>query len=143
MAQPSGFLDSQHPDYICKVQKSIYGLKQDPRAWLDRFTSHLLTLGFHASIADPLLFNILCQGKSVIYLLLYANDIILTSNDPQAISSPIAVLATTFELCVTFLACKLSINLVVFFCINQSISMIFFTSFTCLLVRLHLLPLYS
>ena len=32
MSQPPGFLDSEHPDFVCKLDKSIYGLKQSPRA---------------------------------------------------------------------------------------------------------------
>nr|GFB13566.1 ribonuclease H-like domain-containing protein [Tanacetum cinerariifolium] len=33
MQQPLGFRNSQHPDYVCVLQRSLYGLKQAPRAW--------------------------------------------------------------------------------------------------------------
>jgi hypothetical protein len=33
MKQPPGFVDSTHPTYICKLDKSLYGLKRAPRAW--------------------------------------------------------------------------------------------------------------
>jgi hypothetical protein len=33
MRQPSGYGDTQHPGYVCKLDKVIYGLKQAPRAW--------------------------------------------------------------------------------------------------------------
>ena len=32
-AQPSGFVDSSKPDYVCRLNKSLYGLKQSPQAW--------------------------------------------------------------------------------------------------------------
>ncbi|KAI0504422.1 hypothetical protein KFK09_015374 [Dendrobium nobile] len=33
MKQPPGYSDTHHPDFICKLHKSIYGLKQAPRLW--------------------------------------------------------------------------------------------------------------
>lgn len=54
MQQPQGFV--QQPNLVCKLQKPLFGLKQAPRAWSECFTSHLLTLGFVASMADSSLF---------------------------------------------------------------------------------------
>lgn len=42
MIQPPGFEDKSRPDYLCKLKKAIYGLRQAPRAWFDRFSSFLL-----------------------------------------------------------------------------------------------------
>jgi hypothetical protein len=44
--QPTSFTDSAHPDHVCHLNKSLYGVKQAPHAWYSRFASHLLTLGF-------------------------------------------------------------------------------------------------
>nr|GEV92813.1 retrovirus-related Pol polyprotein from transposon TNT 1-94 [Tanacetum cinerariifolium] len=40
VTQPKGFVDPQHPKKVYKVVKALYGLYQDPRAWMihDRFT---------------------------------------------------------------------------------------------------------
>ena len=54
MQQPPGYIDAAHPTYVCKLHKSLYGLKQAPRAWFERFTFHLIHLGFQASFADKL-----------------------------------------------------------------------------------------
>ena len=82
---------------MCKLHKSLYGLKQAPHAWFERFTSHLLTIGFTASIADPSLF-VFHNGSTFLYLFLYVDDIILTGNNPVAVTSLITALASTFEL---------------------------------------------
>jgi hypothetical protein len=97
MIQHPGFVDPTHPDHVCKLQKSLYGLKQAPRAWFERFTSHLLTIGFVASTTDPSLF-VLRTGSTVLYLLLYVDDIILTGNSSSTVISLITQLAHTFEL---------------------------------------------
>uniref|UniRef100_A0A2N9ID50 non-specific serine/threonine protein kinase n=1 Tax=Fagus sylvatica TaxID=28930 RepID=A0A2N9ID50_FAGSY len=68
-----------------------------PSAWFERFTSHLLTLGFIASVANASLF-ILRRGSLTVYLLLYVDDIIITGNDSSVITSIISQLSTAFEL---------------------------------------------
>jgi hypothetical protein len=44
--QPPGFEDLKHPDYAFKLKKSLYGLKQDPRAWYERINNFLLENDF-------------------------------------------------------------------------------------------------
>ena len=56
MVQPPGYVDPSYPNHVCRLWKSLYGLKQAPRAWFDRFSTQLLDLGFHASLADSSLF---------------------------------------------------------------------------------------
>ena len=65
MAQPLGFVDLALPAHVCQLHKSLYVLKQAPRAWFERFTSHLFTLGFTASVADASLF-ILSHGSVIV-----------------------------------------------------------------------------
>lgn len=48
----SGFEDPAHPDYVCRMNKSLYGLKQASRAWYNRFAAYLLTLGFVEGKSD-------------------------------------------------------------------------------------------
>jgi Reverse transcriptase (RNA-dependent DNA polymerase) len=33
MTQPPDFVDPQHPDHVCRLNKTLYGLRQSPRAW--------------------------------------------------------------------------------------------------------------
>ena len=97
MQQPPGYVDPLHPSYVCKLHKSLYGPKQAPRAWFERFTSHLLHLGFTTSMVDKSLFIFHSSG-TIIYLLLYVDDIIVTGNNSSKISSLITALNQVFEL---------------------------------------------
>ena len=89
MVQPLGYVDLAHPTHVCKLLKSLYGLKQAPRAWFERFSTELLHLGFQASLSNSSLF-IFGQGSLVVYLLVYVDDIVMTGNNPQFLSSLIA-----------------------------------------------------
>ena len=77
MTQPPGFKDHSRPDFVCKLHKSLNGLKQAPRAWFERLSSFLQQLGFTGSRTDPFLF-IFHQHNIVSYLLVYVDDILLT-----------------------------------------------------------------
>ncbi|KAM1466444.1 hypothetical protein ACFX2I_031643 [Malus domestica] len=97
MCQPQGFVNQVHPEYVCKLHKSLYGLKQAPRAWNDRFTKFLFTLGFQSSYADSSLF-IKHDGTSIVVLLLYVDDIILTGDSDEGVHSVIQQLTTEFDM---------------------------------------------
>ena len=86
MEQPPGYIDPRFPTHVCLLKKALYGLKQAPRAWFQRFSSFLLTLGFSCSRADTSLF-VFHQQSSLIYLLLYVDDIIVTGNNPSLLDS--------------------------------------------------------
>ncbi|KAL9230762.1 hypothetical protein vseg_006073 [Gypsophila vaccaria] len=79
MHQPSGFRDRSLPNHVCLLQKSLYGLKQAPRAWYQRFANYVSTIGFTQSKSDNSLF-IYHDGTEMAYILLYVDDIILTSS---------------------------------------------------------------
>jgi hypothetical protein len=95
--QPAEFLSSSHPDYVCKLNKSLYGLKQAPRTWFLRFTSFLLKVGFQAFKSDTSLF-VLHRGCSCLYLLLYVDENILTSNSSEFLNHIIADLCSEFAM---------------------------------------------
>ena len=83
MSQPPGYVDPRHPHHLCKLEKSLYGFKQAPRAWFARLSSKLQTLGFSASKADVSLF-IYKQDSVTIYMLVYDDDIIVVSSTSSA-----------------------------------------------------------
>ncbi|GJZ47416.1 copia protein [Tanacetum coccineum] len=97
MHQPMGFRDSKHPDYVCLLKKSLYGLKQAPRAWYQRFADFVHTIGFVHSQSDHSLF-VYRKGRDLAYLLLYVDDIILTTSSDALRHSLIDFLAQEFAM---------------------------------------------
>lgn len=85
MRQPPGYEESKVPHYLCKLDKALYGLKQAPRAWYSRLSKRLQELGFTSSKADTSLFFFNKKGL-VMFLLVYADDIIVASSCSQAVT---------------------------------------------------------
>lgn len=71
---------------MCKLTKSLYGLKQANRQWFSKLTVFLQSLHFQQSYADTSLFT-LTQGHQFIALLVYVDDILLAGNDQVLINS--------------------------------------------------------
>ena len=81
MDLPPGFEGKLGPNKVCKLKKSLYGLKQSPRAWFERFGKVVISHGYHQSQADhTMFFKFSKEGKSAI-LIVYVDDIILTGDD--------------------------------------------------------------
>ncbi|GKD62882.1 retrotransposon protein, putative, ty1-copia subclass, partial [Tanacetum coccineum] len=53
MVQPEGFVDPKHPRKVCKLQRSIYGLKQASRSWNKRFDEEIKRFGFTQNLDEP------------------------------------------------------------------------------------------
>jgi hypothetical protein len=85
MRQSPGFENPHALHSICKLDKAIYGLKQAPRAWYSKLSSKLCDLGFIPSRADTSLFLYNKSGISI-YVLVYVDDIIVTSSSDHAIT---------------------------------------------------------
>jgi hypothetical protein len=96
-SQLIGFADPIHLYLVCRLHKSLYGLKQVPRAWYDRFATYLLSLGFVEDKADTLLF-IFRQGADTVYLLLYVDDIILIASSTTLLRRTVSALQHEFAM---------------------------------------------
>jgi hypothetical protein len=83
-SQPTSFIDPAHPQLMCRLNKPLYDLKQEPWAWYHWFTSYLVSLGFMEAKSDTLLF-IYHRGTDTAYLLLYVDGIILTASSLEIV----------------------------------------------------------
>jgi hypothetical protein len=80
MIQPEGFTDPKDASKVCKLQRSIYGLKQASRSWNLRFDEVVKGFGFIKNDEEACVYK-KESGSSIVFLILYVDDILLIGND--------------------------------------------------------------
>ena len=81
-----GFVDPTSTSKVCKLKRSICGLKQASRSWNIRFDEVVTGLGFIKSKEGSCLYMKL-SGSSIVFLILYVDDILLIGNDVSMLNS--------------------------------------------------------
>ena len=80
MIQPEGFVNPTNADKVCKLQRSIYGLKQASRSWNLRFDEVVKEFDFIKNGEEACVYKKL-SGSAIAFLVLYVDDILLIGND--------------------------------------------------------------
>lgn len=93
MSQPEGFEDGTNR--VCKLLKSLYGLKQSPKSWNVKFTKCMKALNFTATDDDPCLFY--NSSRSVI-VAVFVDDGIVIGKTEKEINELLTGLAKEFEI---------------------------------------------
>ena len=81
MEKPPGFVAQGEFGFVCKLRRSLYGLKQSPQAWFSRFTSMVQEFGMIRNTADHSVFHLHTSIGRCTYLIVYVDDIVITDND--------------------------------------------------------------
>ncbi|CAL1372178.1 unnamed protein product [Linum trigynum] len=97
VAQPPGFIDFEHPEYVYKLNKALYGLKQAPRAWFERLTTFLLDNSFSQGSIDKTLF-IKHESGEILLVQVYVDDIVFGSTDPTLCTAFCETMQSMFEM---------------------------------------------
>ncbi|GJW12679.1 retrovirus-related pol polyprotein from transposon TNT 1-94 [Tanacetum coccineum] len=82
VCQPECFIDADHPSYVYKLKKALYGLKKAPRAWYDELSKFLLQNHFSKGTIDLNLF-IRRFDDDILVVQVYVDDIIFGSTNPR------------------------------------------------------------
>lgn len=82
---------------VCKLQKSLYGLKEASRNWYSKFFEVLINFSFKHSTSESSLFCLHCE-YGYVFLLLYVDDIVLTGSDLQLTSLAKVLLHKHFKI---------------------------------------------
>ncbi|GKD60643.1 retrotransposon protein, putative, ty1-copia subclass [Tanacetum coccineum] len=80
MKQPEGFVNLKYPNRVCKLKRSIYGLKQASRQWNKRFDDEIQKFGFTQNRDEPCIY-LKASGSNATFLILYVDDILIVGNN--------------------------------------------------------------
>ena len=81
MEQPPGFVAQGESGLVCKLVRSLYGLKQSPRAWFSRFSLVVQEFGMIRSTIDNSIFYRYTSTGQCISLIIYVDDIVIPNSD--------------------------------------------------------------
>ena len=100
MKLPPGYAarkgDSLPPNDVCKLKKSLYGLKQASRQWFLKFSSTLLSLGFTQTYSDHTCF-LKVTSSLFLCVIVYVDDIIISSNSDFVVETLKSQLKSFFK----------------------------------------------
>ena len=97
MRQPEGYTKPEEEHLVCKLSKSIYGLKQSPRCWNTALHAHLVKMNFEQLHSDPCIYKSKTEGDCF-YIGVYVDDIVLAGRDEARIQEVKQMLARKFDI---------------------------------------------
>jgi hypothetical protein len=97
MTQHEGFTLKGQEHKVCKLIKSLYGLKRAPHAWYEKLTEHILKLNYKCFNLDDATLFVKKVGKSVVYLFIYVDDLLITGIHDDYIASVKKELKKVFD----------------------------------------------
>lgn len=97
MSHPEHFVEKGKEHLVCKLKKSLYGLKQSPRMWYQKYDTFVLSLGFVRSKADHCVYYKI-DGDRILIIALYVDDMLFIGNTKSMISDLKSQLCMKFEM---------------------------------------------
>ena len=97
MTQPKGFVNLENVGKVCKLQRSIYGLKQASQSWNIRFDEAIKVFGFIKNEDEPCVYKKV-SGSTIVFLVLYVDDILLIGNGIPALQNVKSWLGSCFSM---------------------------------------------
>jgi Reverse transcriptase (RNA-dependent DNA polymerase) len=97
MIQPTGFEDPKNAEKVCKLLRSIYGLKQTSRSWNLRFHEEVKKFDFIKCEEEPCVYR-KTNGSAIAFLILCVDDILLMENDILLLQSAKSSLKKVFSM---------------------------------------------
>ena len=97
MKRPEGFSSNESEHLVCKLNKSIYDLKQASRQWYLKLHEVISSFGFEENVMDNCIYHKV-SGSKICYLVLYVDDILLATNDLGTLHEVKQFLSKNFDI---------------------------------------------
>ena len=94
--QPEGFIEKDKENLVCRLKKSIYGLKQSPRCWNIAIDDHLKKMKFVQTEGDPCLY-VSRDDAETVFIAVYVDDILIAAKTDKRIDEVKAAIASRFK----------------------------------------------
>jgi hypothetical protein len=98
MKQPEGFSQLGQEHLVCKLKKSLYGLKQSPRQWYKRFDSYMIKISYKRCEYDCCVYVKSLDDGSFIFLLLYVDDMLIVAKSIVEVNKLKVLLSKEFDM---------------------------------------------
>lgn len=97
MSQPKYFVEKGKEHLVCKLKKSLYGLKQSPRMRYQKYDSYVLSLGFMRSKLDHCVYYKI-EDDQILIIALYVDDMLFIGNNKGMVFDLKSQLSLKFEM---------------------------------------------
>ena len=97
MRQPEGFVEQGRKNSVCRLNKSLYRLKQSPRLWGETLAKVFISMGFHKTYSDASLY-IFDQDDIKVIVPMFVDDITLASKSASKLDYFVTELGKHFKL---------------------------------------------
>lgn len=98
MTQPEGYVRPGEENEVCKLKRSLYGLKQSPRCWNITFKEHMKSMRFDPSAADPCIFVRKEKSGEMSMIAVYVDDLIIVAKTDKMMTEIKRCLEARFKM---------------------------------------------
>ncbi|KAL9254003.1 Retrovirus-related Pol polyprotein from transposon TNT 1-94-like protein [Drosera capensis] len=98
MQQPEKFVEPAKEHWVCKLMRSLYGVKQPSRQWYKRFASFMITHGYSRCEYDPCVYYSFCGDGPIVLLSLYVDDMLIAAKKKKHIIKLKKLLSKEFDM---------------------------------------------
>nr|GEV47973.1 retrotransposon protein, putative, Ty1-copia subclass [Tanacetum cinerariifolium] len=97
MEKTEGFVNPKYPNHVCKLKRSIYGLKQASKQCNKRFDDEIKKFSFTQNPDEPCVY-LKSSGSYIAILILYVDDILLIGNNIPMLQDVKSYLGRSFAM---------------------------------------------